>query len=326
MRTLIRFTAVAAFLLAGFRVADAGNMFVLGDLLSGNSESSADGAFNPFLIYETDFVGMVSSSKGFYNSTGNGVTNGDSFVGVNTFGGSLGSLANSITDATGAPVGAGFGALIFAGEVTDVSNSDFNLQTLAGGVSAALGNPASGASSNFLSLVVSETFDFASASLSDIGTAVDNGTALEVASFDISSTNQLGSHAFNGKGFTGSPTFQQTTFESNTSLSLDVVSSVAGIEFWTIDRDFSGSSPLYDVEASASYPFGSFGSELYLNILDMKIGVDIDINGNNGQNFITSGNAIAAMNPVPEPSMFAIMGCMGVAGVVARRRKQRKAA
>ncbi len=325
MRTLLRFTAVVAFLLAGFRVADAGNMFVLGDLLSGNSESSADGAFNPFLIYETDFVGTVSASTGFYNSTGNGVTNGDSFVGVNTFGGSLGSLANSMTDVTGADVGAGFGALIFAGEVTDVSGPKFNLQTLAGGVSAALGNPASGASSNFLSLVVSETFDFASANLSDIGTALDNGTALEVASFDISSTNQLGNHAFAGSGFTAGP-LAQTTFKTNNSLSLDVVSSVAGIEFWTIDRDFSGSSALYDVEASASYPFGSFGSELYLNIVDMKIDVDIDINGNTGQNFITSGNAIAAMNPVPEPSMFAIMGCMGVAGVVARRRKQRKAA
>ncbi len=306
----------------GMKETQAANLTpILGDLLSGNSVSSADGAFNPFDVYETNFVGMSASSKGYYTSNGLGVMDGDSLVGVTSFA----TLTSSITSTTGSSVGAGFGALVFAGEVDDALGGNFNLTTLSGGVSAALGNPASGASSNFLSLIVSDTVDFSSTSLVNIGNALNSGTALEVASFDVSTTNQLGATAFFGKGFTGGP-LSQTTFSSESSLALDLVSSTPGIDFWTIDRDLVGSSPLYDVEASASYPFGSFGSELYLNLIDLKIGVDIDTTANTGQNFITSGNAAAAMNPVPEPSMLAIMSCMGVAGFVANRRRNRRVA
>ena len=325
MTTFIRCIAAVAFLTVGMRGADAGNMFVLGDLLSGNPVSSSDGAHNPFNLYDTSFVGMNASTTGYYNSTGLGVTNGDQFVGVTAFGDLVGSLSSSITAATGTSVGAGYGALIFAGDVVDADSTlgNFNLTTSTGGVATALA-ASSGASSNFLSLVVSETVDFNTSSLVDIGNALENGSALELASFNISATNNFTTVTqFNAVGTFVTPTIQDTTFKSRYSLSLDVASSVSGIEFWTIDREVN---KLFDVESSNSSPSGSFGSELYLNLLDVVIGVDINTGGTSGVNAVTSGNAVAAMNAVPEPSMLAVMGCVGVAGVVARRRKTRKTA
>ncbi len=323
------FTALILVIATSFNAKAGTYSPVLGDMLSGNPVSSADGAFNPFLIYETDFVGLGVTGASYYQRSGGvGVQAGDTMVIVSEFE----NLAGSLTGGGVSALGAGAGAIVWYGEVVGVDGDDFNIQK---GGTAGVKDLFSGASDAFATLLVGESFDFANSTLAQIDTALTGGSLVEYASFDVSTTDFVNTN-FDQFGVTssregGSGCTPEADLDSKLSLALDV--QPGATEFWTIDRT---PGDTFGVESSASYPYGSFGNELYLNYDVLRFtgpntaaDVDYDFDqatANGGKLTGGSGNGFAAMNPVPEPSTLAIMGCMGIAGFVGKRRKNRKRA
>ena len=294
---------------------------VLGDLLSGNATPSSSGAFNPFDIYNTDYVTMNVATDSTNSSVvnlgaGAGFNNGDTLSVVSAFAGLSSQINVGATNA----LGAGYGALIWNGTVTgggsgSGSTGSFDITNGGNGVQDILSNAST---TDFLTLVVSETVDFANSTLSEIndGLAAGTDTVFEIATFNLSNSTQEFAYSAVGGGFAN------TELTATGLFSLDVSTTAPGVQFWSLQQDG------VQTVGNVSYPFGSNGSELWLNYrFSNNINFDEDVSSAAAGTYALLGSGAAAMNAVPEPSsMLAIAGCVGFAGLVSRRRKRRKQA
>jgi len=152
--------------------------------------------------------------------------------------------------------------------------------------------------------VVSDSVNFASSTFADINAGFGT-SVIEVATFGLDADIAA----------VGGTAFGETTITASDFGVLNVSTTAPGTNWWTISNSGATVNPV-------AYPYGSFGSELLLNYgLGNNITSQL-LSGSTTGDFTLGGNGVAAMNPVPEPgSLLAVAGCLGLAGLIRRRRK-----